>query len=372
MMKRTLNIINGLLCLAAFNSAIAQNCKAELFIGRPQCNLVVENTSNSAYKFHWMINGKIYYERSIDFANGEYDVLDICLYVEDTVNACSDTICRMVKGWEKIRYNYYVYKQQLYLNVLSKGSPEVVYTLDYGDKYYQNSYKIGVFKHTYSKPGKYGIRLSQNDTFKVGNTIKRCQAYASDSITIDQGSQCRSFFLTYRDSSIKDSIWLFNRSAGENLRYYWDLGDGSSSTERFPVHTYQSSQKVDICLIIVDTVANCVNTYCDTLSVDSGSYLQVISEVKDPPMQTGLEKNDWRRVSVYPNPFNQSINIILPTTGEGIQWEILGNDGRLLVKGAFNGTTAENHINTDRLESGLYILVLRKEKGTFIQKIVKH
>jgi len=273
-------------------------------------------------------------------------------------------------GKKKLKFDYYVYKQQLYLTSLVNGEPGDVLMVDYGDNHYDNSPVVGVFKHTYANPGKYKVRLYLYDSMEKG---KRCAFEVSDSIKVDGNSKCRSYFISYVDSSVKDSILLFNRSVGEFLSYYWDLGDGNSSTERFPMHTYQVTKRANVCLTIVDTVNHCVSTYCDSLSVVPGFYFQTVSEVvKDTGGGVSIGEHVFKgKVLLYPNPFQTSIEVSIPALDVETNWEIMNSNGQSLIKGSMPASSTMLKLDLELLNKGLYILILHSGHSFMVQKLIK-
>ena len=66
--------------------------------------------------------------------------------------------------------------------------------------------------------------------------------------------------------------------------YLWDFGDGNTSTEANPTHTYSETGTYSVCL---ELTTDCgVKDVCNTLSVNNAS----------------IDENYWDYISVYPNP----------------------------------------------------------------------
>jgi PKD repeat protein len=57
-----------------------------------------------------------------------------------------------------------------------------------------------------------------------------------------------------------------NTSSGYNLSYYWDFGDGNTSTVENPIHTYAAAGSYTACLTV--TNGSCEDTYCQVIEVD--------------------------------------------------------------------------------------------------------
>lgn len=58
-----------------------------------------------------------------------------------------------------------------------------------------------------------------------------------------------------------------NSSIGQDLIYFWDFGDGQTSTEQNPSHTYNSAGFFYACLYINNEEGNCANLFCDSVQV---------------------------------------------------------------------------------------------------------
>ncbi|MEO5905393.1 MAG: PKD domain-containing protein, partial [Saprospiraceae bacterium] len=57
-------------------------------------------------------------------------------------------------------------------------------------------------------------------------------------------------------------------SKGHIAAWYWNFGDGSTSTQENPIHVFQQAILYDVCLTITD-VNGCVETYCDKVRLGS-------------------------------------------------------------------------------------------------------
>ena len=69
------------------------------------------------------------------------------------------------------------------------------------------------------------------------------------------------------------TIDFTNLSTGTNLTYEWDFGDGTTSNQVNPSHTYTQTSDYFMCLTVTDSSANgfCQNQMCDSLWISVGS-----------------------------------------------------------------------------------------------------
>ena len=82
------------------------------------------------------------------------------------------------------------------------------------------------------------------------------------SATYAQCSANAQFQITDSTVQFYDSSYAANGYSVE-----WSFGDGSSSTALNPSHTYASNATYTACLLIEDTVTNCIDTMCWSISI---------------------------------------------------------------------------------------------------------
>ncbi len=126
----------------------------------------------------------------------------------------------------------------------------------------------------------------------------------------------------------------------EPTNWHWDFGDGSSSTERYPVHAYDSSGIYEVCLIVSNTYG--ADTLCKTL------YLGV-SALQNPLVQTAI--------SVFPNPFDELLAVSVGVEIKPLHFLLYDQFGRL-VKQAEMGVGI-NEVQVSNFAAGLYYWELR-------------
>lgn len=147
----------------------------------------------------------------------------------------------------------------------------------------------------------------------------------------------------------QDVSFSYTGSAATSFKWYF--GDGDSSTQNNPTHTYADNGNYIVCVTAVNACGD--NTYC--------GYTRVFpTSVKE----TGFAKG----VRVYPNPATSTINIEGIVTGTAIK--LTDMMGRLVHSQTANSTNAVMHI--DRLPKGIYILQLVNADGSrYAGKVVK-
>ncbi len=116
----------------------------------------------------------------------------------------------------------------------------------------------------------------------------------------------------------------------------WDFGDGATSTDAYPVHTYSdtSIHAYWVCLTVTDTSEPCSNTFCDSVYVGAYNYGCYAG--------FGYSVNPDGTVTVAPDPAMQNI--------PGWYWD--GNAGTVP-----NGSGFSFHIDSTSQDTICIILV---------------
>ena len=84
----------------------------------------------------------------------------------------------------------------------------------------------------------------------------------------------------------------FTNTSGNASSYFWEFGDGETSTEENPIHNYASVGFYTVTL---------TTTFC-------GVESQVTMVVETDQFQ-GLNTNQNSQFSIYPNPSNVTVNM---------------------------------------------------------------
>ena len=67
-----------------------------------------------------------------------------------------------------------------------------------------------------------------------------------------------------------NSIYFFPASTGPQYSYFWDFGDGNTSTSADPTHTYAADGVYIVVLTVTDSVAGCSDAFTLTLTINCG------------------------------------------------------------------------------------------------------
>jgi PKD repeat protein len=231
------------------------------------------------------------------------------------------------------------------------------YYWDFGDGTTSNSV-WGV--HTYAQDGTYTVGLAVVDTDSSGNYVCGDTMYQTIVINCNGGSgtTCNADFILLQDSINSGVYYAWNMSTGNNLTYYWDFGDGNSSTQAYPVHTYASVGSYNLCLTI-DDGNGCTSTYCDTINVvvkANGTVLNVL----EPGQTVSVEEvNVLEEVNLYPNPTNGQFSLSIDLTQSSeFTISVMNYVGQIVERNNVQLTAGQNvlDMNVSNQPKGVYIV----------------
>jgi len=125
-------------------------------------------------------------------------------------------------------------------------------------------------------PNKYDIRLNgevvTSDAINLAKgvytltfkTAENCSAQRS--VTIDEKTVTPAFSVSKVSATVNDEVHFFNLtktinfSANELLEYHWDFGDGITSTEKNPKHSFTKEGTYNVKLTVTEKSAQCSKT----------------------------------------------------------------------------------------------------------------
>jgi len=152
---------------------------------------------------------------------------------------------------------------------------------------------------------------------------------------------------------IKDGGIAYFTSVGSLAQQYvWDFGDGATSNNKNPQHIYVTAGIYKVTLTL--TTESCTRT----------KEMQV--RVLDNSSPSGISSLNASKITVYPNPVSNSLNVSIPENAELIISDI---SGKVLLKQYVN--TGVNQIDLSGAATGQYILKIVGEHTVFTHSIIK-
>ena len=294
--------------------------------------------------------------------------VDSCPTVCDSVvviDACNVYAFFSTYNFGNGNYAFYNYSGGSALNGLSAY-------WNFGDGNTSNTYDAN---HTYTTNGTYVVVLAVMNSTVYGT----CMDYFTATITITDATSpvtCNAAFVMYTDSSYNGVI-VVNSSTGSNLSYFWDFGDGNTSTQAYPNYTYSTAGPFYLCLTVTGD-SSCTSTYCDSIDAggivlkQNGFNINVIS-----PITLGINDEAKEFISslqLYPNPVRNELTIELeltnPTTVEVFVTDLLGKTVANIVNEEINVGTTKFQWNTSTTKNGIYLLNIISNHSRQVKKVV--
>lgn len=190
----------------------------------------------------------------------------VCLTVTDSITSCTDTFCDSVTTGQATfcQAGFTAFNSQstvvTFANLSFSSNPALplTYSWSFGDG--SNSSQMNP-THVYNAPGVYNVCLYITDA--GGCADSSCQT-----ITVgNSGPNCSAQFYYFPSGAGSGSFLFISDSLSNSLAasYSWDFGDGNSSTQANPYHTFSVPGTYLVCLTVTDS--GCTNTFCDSVNL---------------------------------------------------------------------------------------------------------
>ncbi len=154
-----------------------------------------------------------------------------------------------------------------------------------------------------------------------------------DSITIDYTIPVASFTVSYDGPTA-----TFTNTSEHAFEFFWEFGDGETSTDEHPIHEYPDESDYTATL----TVTNCGQEDVSVGGMDD----------------SGIDDLELSNLNVYPNPSTGDVTINFD--GDNANLEIYTVDGQLYLKDLITNQKTLN------LPTGIYIVRVNNETRRLI------
>jgi len=187
----------------------------------------------------------------------------VCLTISDSLS-CTNTFCDTVvvsgtgTGNCQSAFTYTSDSTNTIFQFLNNSTgTNLTYLWSFGDGSTSTAQNP---QHTYATSGIYGACLT------VSNGT--CTSYSCDTLYVGSTSSCSACFVW--NANVIGGVQFNSCSAGTQLTYSWDFGDGTTSNQPNPLHVYANSGTYTACLTITDILTGCTDTYCNVVTVQVG------------------------------------------------------------------------------------------------------
>lgn len=220
----------------------------------------INSKPENVQKYSWIINGDTIpiHDRSFRYnfaTNGQYNLV---LHLLDS-NGCSNTSAATTVTVTGPRALFAGDTLEACGNSLITftdqsipDQPIIRWEWDFGDSTSQ-SFTAAPFTHRYNDTGTFDIRLRVSDANGCMDSLTRTQLVTISNpqaaFGADTSLLCPGVSIILKDSSI-----------GTGLSYSWDLGDGTTSTDQSPVHTYTGPDTTYTVRLAISDLTGCTDT----------------------------------------------------------------------------------------------------------------
>lgn len=227
---------------------------------------------------------------------------------------------------------------------------------------------------TYTVPSPYYITLYSFDNGALCDTLTQTVYNSGNCYGTSAGggnNVCHASFVLYNDSLNTHTYFAYDQSSGLNLTYFWDFGDGNTSTQQYPTHTYNQPGNYIVCLT-VSGADSCTSQYCDSNNVQkiAASHFMQTLIVKPSMSVTGVkEVKESINISLYPNPATDLVSIEADVKMEKIILMDITGKQVLQVEDL---DTRQYQLSVLQVEKGAYFIQIYSKSGyKTVKKVVK-
>ncbi|MAN03535.1 MAG: hypothetical protein CMI35_10660 [Owenweeksia sp.] len=227
---------------------------------------------------------------------------------------------------------------------LSSGGAATTYNWDFGS---------GAVPNAANTAGPHNVKFVRTGIQTVTLTVSNNGGFSQHTITIDVKRKPLSVFNT---SILNPLTVQFNDlSLYDPDEWYWDFGDGDTSSMQNPVHTYDSAGTYNV----YQKVTNRCGFTDRTVTV---------ALISTP------EEEELYSISLYPNPNTGKFNLEMEgISGQTVQVQIMDLSGKVILNDEREvpGGSGTLEFNLDHAAPGVYLLRVQTEKGTHTLRTVK-
>jgi len=219
--------------------------------------------------------------------------------------------------------------------------------------------------HAFAQDGPHLVSLTVSGD-SCENTITML-VFSGDDYWYDQ--ELFALFMPFIDGQ---NVFFLNLSSLTAFQFHWDFGDGNTSNEYFPIHTYTEAGLYTVTLTAfgADSTQHVftANINLSTQEFNGQPAVNFLSASEDAiPTVPGLK--------VYPNPVSDELFVEFETKIPGTEylvgiWTLDGKALQFKSNIALQGLN-QTLINLRDLPSGIYILRFQTADGVKTQKIIK-
>lgn len=254
--------------------------------------------------------------------------------------------------------------------------------------------------HTYLQPGTYLVCLHITDD-------SGCTSHVCHNVIVHHppAAVCHALFAIHQSNENELTIDFtdISTSDGTITSWLWEFGDGTSSTEQNPSHTYDHAGTFLVCLFITDD-NGCTSHFCHHVTLHhipadannavhhAAAHHSNNSIVINPPaspkrsalnplqlirqVNISGENNPENRtyILVYPNPVSEKATINYDLANDAdVDFKVYNLWGEIVMQHNYTAEAKGMHSKTfygQDLQAGIYILKMVVGKEIFTESII--
>jgi hypothetical protein len=171
------------------------------------------------------------------------------------------------------------------------------------------------------------------------------------------------------------------------LFHTWSFGNGFISNNPLPFTTINNPGVYEICVSILDTVNNCGDMFCDTITIDSlgnvyrsemsGNMGILVSGAPQPNalLSVFASEKEMTDITIVPNPTNGIFSINTDWIPGNATIEIIDITGKLIQTQFINTTKGQKAVavNLQDVADGSYLVrVVTSQRVQTVKLLVNH
>jgi len=226
----------------------------------------MDKTIGKADSWYWTFGDGTYATgQNVSHTYPAPGIYTVCLIVFDSATGFSSEICKDIQVGTltcniNASFSYYINPTTKEVSFTDKSTGTVdKWFWDFGNG---KTSTLKNPKHIYTQPGFYLVSLA------VRNSINNCVDYYADFIQVG-AADCAADFSHSVTNTLTNTVKFTNKSMGNVSEYFWYFDDGTFSTEKNPVHTYDNPGLYFVSLTVTDASGICFDFRMKEVQVGS-------------------------------------------------------------------------------------------------------
>ncbi len=210
------------------------------------------------------------------------------------------------------------------------------------------NFGAGASPATASTQGPHSVNYATAGSKTVALTINTAATITKTGYITSYAAPTAGFTYSYGSHTV-----AFTNNSVNASSYLWNFGDGDTSSDENPTHTYANGGSYNVSL-------TSSNDYCD--AAEHTETVMVSG--------TGVGENTTF-YSIYPNPGNGIFKVYIPETKNGeIQTEVFNTSGKIVFSGNLKVQSNIALLSLEKQNKGIYFIKLSNKGKVWYDKLI--